>query len=530
MNPIRKNKTFLIKFCFALLVIGVFVYLFSKVSLEKLPHKEGSIDKYTMYPLVPTEEFKFKTFEEAKEARQKLIELIWKNENNMGISPFKVNKRVWDYTRDEKVHNKLMQVTSDYLSHVDQLEISIAYGYTTHVNIYYPKNLNEYRDTLILYNQGHDVTDSLRTVDEVGLFIERGFVVAVTTMPVQGNSYIEDVMPVKIGSKVTKQKYRINTHDDFMVLDDAEINPLIFFVEPIVVATNYAKEQGYSNIIIGGISGGAWSAMLAAAIDPEIDFTFATAGPLPPFLEEPAAGDFEFNYSKLNNTLTYLEMYSLASLEHGRRVVQIFNKHDACCSRVVTRHLGYERLLNNFLSINGGGSFEVYIDEQETKHAMSENTIDLVLDSFLKDIPIYDGSSSEQELNLPTVLNGMQVIYQDKKDVIDLSRLNIEILNVNSYMSSYVDHNTLGVMVRFINDNSAKKDLPMYSANILMSYVDADYNLNFVTNYNKSLDYTVLEDGESIEYELLYKLPREARFHKLYFFTAADTRVTIVSL
>jgi dienelactone hydrolase len=59
------------------------------------------------------------------------------------------------------------------------------------------------------------------------------------------------------------------------------VSSMKFFVEPVILAINYAKTLGYKRIVMVGLSGGGWTTTVAAAIDPRIDLSIPVAGSLP---------------------------------------------------------------------------------------------------------------------------------------------------------------------------------------------------------------------------------------------------------
>ena len=57
--------------------------------------------------------------------------------------------------------------------------------------------------------------------------------------------------------------------------------PLRYFVEPVVLTTNYATKQGYDSIHMAGLSGGGWTTTVAPAVDERIVSSFPIAGSVP---------------------------------------------------------------------------------------------------------------------------------------------------------------------------------------------------------------------------------------------------------
>lgn len=51
-----------------------------------------------------------------------------------------------------------------------------------------------------------------------------------------------------------------------------------FFIEPVVLAVNYAKALGYDEIVMLGLSGGGWTTTVSAAVDSRIKLSIPVAG------------------------------------------------------------------------------------------------------------------------------------------------------------------------------------------------------------------------------------------------------------
>jgi len=104
-----------------------------------------------------------------------------------------------------------------------------------------------------------------------------------------------------------------------LFLTALHILPLNFFMEPIAVALNYVtKEHNYKQIVMTGISGGGWSTILYAAIDPRISLSYPVAGSVPFFLRDVDWGDWEQNVTDLYRIADYPELYILALMERAK--------------------------------------------------------------------------------------------------------------------------------------------------------------------------------------------------------------------
>lgn len=71
-----------------------------------------------------------------------------------------------------------------------------------------------------------------------------------------------------------------------------------------------------------GLSGGGWTTVLYAALDPRIMRSYPVAGSWPIYLRFASPrdwGDYEETIPELYKTVNYLEMYILGSYGEGRK-------------------------------------------------------------------------------------------------------------------------------------------------------------------------------------------------------------------
>ena len=81
------------------------------------------------------------------------------------------------------------------------------------------------------------------------------------------------------------------SHSWFESWEARGVHTMKFFVEPVVLAINYAKTLGYKRIVLVGLSGGGWTTTVAAALDPRIDLSIPVAGSLPFAMRTAHKGD-----------------------------------------------------------------------------------------------------------------------------------------------------------------------------------------------------------------------------------------------
>jgi hypothetical protein len=141
---------------------------------------------------------------------------------------------------------------------------------------------------------------------------------------------------------------------------------------------NYAEQQRgpYALIAMAGLSGGAWTTTLYAALDERIQASYQVAGTLPLSLRGDALGDWEQIVPGLYRTASYLDLYALAA-HPRRRHVQLLNVNDPCCfsGRMAER---YAAPLAS-VARNLGGSFVMDLDDRVAQQGMGQRQLDFIL-------------------------------------------------------------------------------------------------------------------------------------------------------
>ena len=71
-------------------------------------------------------------------------------------------------------------------------------------------------------------------------------------------------------------------HSWFQQFEDQGDSPVRYFLEGVVLVTNYALNVlKYKRIVMVGLSGGGWTTTVAAALDPRISLSMPIAGSVP---------------------------------------------------------------------------------------------------------------------------------------------------------------------------------------------------------------------------------------------------------
>lgn len=150
--------------------------------------------------------------------------------------------------------------------------------------------------------------------------------------------------------------------------------PLSAFVEPIAIALNAVDPNGYSPVLMTGISGGGWAATLYPALDARITYSVPVSGSYPLSIPEPTR-DAEQLHSFWTDTLTYEQAYALAG-GNGKQI-QVLGQYDTIFTGNGS-HLQYEATVKAEAQ-SLGGDFEVVIDGTYNGHKISQHTLETVL-------------------------------------------------------------------------------------------------------------------------------------------------------
>lgn len=72
------------------------------------------------------------------------------------------------------------------------------------------------------------------------------------------------------------------SHNWFEQFEDQGDHPIRYFLEAVVLVTNYALDVlKYNKVVMTGLSGGGWTTTIAAALDPRISLSMPIAGSIP---------------------------------------------------------------------------------------------------------------------------------------------------------------------------------------------------------------------------------------------------------
>ena len=156
-------------------------------------------------------------------------------------------------------------------------------------------------------------------------------------------------------------------HNAFAELESKlGVNLLSVFIQPVVDAVSQIKKDfPKSKIFMIGLSGGAWTTHMAAAVDPRIDWSMAVAGS---DSIESAAHDYEQSHYLLSRLFGYSRIYVLAG-SHNRPHIHVYNRNDSCCFKPKPYLASWQSAvmqLSDAMKVKS--AYEVMIDESAPNH------------------------------------------------------------------------------------------------------------------------------------------------------------------
>lgn len=301
------------------------------------------------------------TIDDINDKRQKLLNLIWKNDSP-NLDNLVIKNNIFD---DRYEHLSNLQSIHKYEIKMENNVNSIAYHFI-------PIDMNS---NLIIYHQGH-LGDFIEGVDTIQFFLNNGYSVLAFTMPLFGMNTNPIIQTDDFGN------FKLTSHNQLYFLESEQFSPIKYFVEPIWISLDYIDQNfTYDSYNMLGISGGGWTTTLYSAIDDRILESYSVAGSLPIFLRSDPKnfGDYEQINNDLYKITNYLELYLLASSGDNRKFIQIFNENDPCCFSGDPRGY-YDELIQNRLSQFSNGTFSIFIDTTHNKHIISDYSRTLILE------------------------------------------------------------------------------------------------------------------------------------------------------
>jgi len=336
---------FLLSFSFGLIVGKSQPYGFSEAyNLQDQIH-------YTQYN--SSNLSSIKTIDDANKKRFELLKLI---NGDVKIEVTKIE--------DPRFDLKNLDIIEEILIDMDFGVNSIAY-------LFHPNKSN---NNLIIYHAGHD-EGFINATDTIQFFLEEEFPVLAFSMPLESMNS-RPLVDTRFG------KIRLKDHNHLSTLDFDGFSSLKFFIAPIVASLEYTKKYNFDSISMVGLSGGGWTTVIYAALDPGISLSYPVAGSTPFYLRAKydSWGDYEQNNMQIYGIANYIDLYIMGSIGKGRKQLQIFNNNDSCCYRG-EEFESYDAIVQDAISNIGEGDFSVWIDDYDY-HGISERALRLIVNDI----------------------------------------------------------------------------------------------------------------------------------------------------
>ena len=173
------------------------------------------------------------------------------------------------------------------------------------------------------------------------------------------------------------------------------------FLDPTLVSLNYLlKHNQYKDVNMVGLSGGGWTTNLIAAVDDRIRLSFSVAGSMPIYYRYGGSiGDIEQSLPQLYRDIAgYPDIYILDGFGKGRKLTQVYNRHDDCCfgekqhdpGRNYTDDLkSFDKTMQDHTEKLGiKGHYVQVTDEEAPNHRISEYTLlNVILPGLKNNLP-----------------------------------------------------------------------------------------------------------------------------------------------
>ncbi|HVL87931.1 MAG TPA: hypothetical protein VM681_08025 [Candidatus Thermoplasmatota archaeon] len=251
------------------------------------------------------------------------------------------------------------------LARIDEYTLSMEFSLDSVAYLFRPLQAN---GAFLVYHSGHEDAGfwSAKARETIAFFLEQGYAVMAFSMPLTGKN------PRPIVEVPGFGLVNLTRHDRFRFLPDEEASPVRFFVEPVVAGVNLALREGFRLVAMTGLSGGGWTTVLAAAIDPRIQASYPVAGAQPLYvcllLGDPC-GDYEQTLPALYRIADYLDLAVLGAVGPERAQRAILNQFDPCCFAGVSHRTYVDALRERAAAL--GGSFDLLLDSTHTGHVLS---------------------------------------------------------------------------------------------------------------------------------------------------------------
>jgi hypothetical protein len=226
----------------------------------------------------------------------------------------------------------------DGVGSVNEMTFRLGSGLTARAYLVRPAIRT--RRTLVIYHEGHVHGFALGR-PTIQFFVERGYDVAAVAMPLY---------------RPNNRPHGWTNHARLNVLPGGGI---AMFLNPAIGVLNHLARE-YAAVAMVGLSGGAWTTVMVAALDRRVTRSYHVSGTLPHCMW-PGTGanplDYESMWPPLYMRSGFLDLYVMGAV--ARRQMQVQNVFDIGFRGRASKT--YESAVNDALG-DSGGRFEVVLD------------------------------------------------------------------------------------------------------------------------------------------------------------------------
>jgi hypothetical protein len=349
------------------LVLPVVAVVLLAVAL--LRTEPSAIQRFELPPL--TTGIGFQTSAEAVRKRERLRRYVFgRSELPQGMPT--VERGIVDAPLTSGLRN---------LSRVDRLTVSMPLGFRSVAYHVVPRRAN---GGLLIYHNGHKQGLAFGK-PTIAHFLNRGYALLVLAMPLAGYNTNPEEVETPCGRVEMGDGGDWRHHNPMACLPFA----FRYFLEPVAVALNYTRRFDYRVTAMTGLSGGGWTTVIYAALDPRVRRSYPVAGSQPhnitdrlcpgdsPVIVTTCFGDFEQRSPSFYRIANYFELYTLGGWGRGRKQLAIHNVYDRCC--FAGRHYReWTPPVRAALRRLGSGAYSAVGDSTHQAHLVSAFTLRVI--------------------------------------------------------------------------------------------------------------------------------------------------------
>lgn len=312
-----------------------------------------------------------RTHADVADRRRRLVDVLWKGAGPPSSAP--------------QIEAAVSVPELDDLDHdgVDRATLRMRHGLTATSYLVHPLRPVPGRFGCFLagHGNGREPRYHQPQLAVMRTLLEHGYLVGAVDMPLQGWNSPRIDPPPDGGPPVADPR----SHELFARYERPDFSAATYFLDPVVTLLNHAATtEPLTDVVTFGFSGGAWTTVLHAAVDPRVTTSIQVAGTWPFYLRphpahHPNLGDWEQRRESLPDLYAvagYLDLYVLGSAAAGRRQLQVLNRFDPSCFPGVGYRSYAQPVRDRVAAL--GGDWDVVGDGSHGEHQVSPYAVSLL--------------------------------------------------------------------------------------------------------------------------------------------------------